>query len=88
MTTLRMAVLTETRNEVYLRLPKELQRKVIGGCSCPYCKQNPNISPSWDTLVVPKETRIEDRNWVLGSWTVHMPDPSIMWRKDIHYGKA
>jgi len=83
---LRMHVLVETENEIYLRLPSELQRRVIGGCNCPYCKQHEERKPAWDTLVIPKNTPIESR-WIEGSWTVHMPDPSIMQRKDICHGK-
>lgn len=50
----------------YIRLPSQLQRPIDGGCSCPYCKANPKLIPTWDTLVVPKKGT---------AWTVHMPDP-------------
>lgn len=51
----------------YVLLPPSLRRPIDGGCRCPFCKQNPDLTPSWDTLAVP---------FTGHAWTVHMPDPA------------
>jgi len=68
--TLYMRVIARTGDAVYLRLPKELQRSIEGGCNCPQCKADPTLA-QWDTLVVSTDQRSAF------SSTVHMPDGCI-----------
>lgn len=66
--TTSMTVLCKTKDAVYLRLPRELQR-LTDGCSCPHCTKAPHLA-AWDTLVVPLESGEH-------TWTVHMPDGAV-----------
>ena len=68
-----MLVLAHTADAVYLRLPRELQREVEGGCDCGECKRDPRLA-RWDTLVVPIKT---DPRRVEHSHTVHLPDGAL-----------
>ena len=65
-----MQVIGRTKEAVYLRLPKKLQRDCIGGCGCEHCTKNPALA-KWDTMVV--SIRGKDDH----SWTVHLPDPAV-----------
>jgi hypothetical protein len=74
-----MRVLAVTKEAVYVRLPRELQRDA-GGCQCEHCKRNPALA-KWDTLVVPTHRgRPHDArpNYANDhTWTVHMPDAAV-----------
>jgi hypothetical protein len=68
-----MQVLAVTKDAVYLRLPKELQRECEGGCSCDPCKAGKS-NGTWDTLVVPTHpTKYRNDH----SYIVHMPLESV-----------
>jgi len=38
---------------LFLRIPRELQRPMVGACACDYCAAHPLEAPTWDTLAVP-----------------------------------
>lgn len=60
-----MASITERRvNTTFVKLPVSLQREIVGGCQCNYCKAHPAKTPVWDALATDGET----------SWTVHYPE--------------
>lgn len=75
--TFSLAIIAQTKDAIYLRLPLELQRD-CGGCDCRHCKLNPALA-KWDTLVVPVRgpTRPGDAYNDWHTWTVHMPDDSV-----------
>ena len=64
-----MPVLAVAKDAVYVRLPRELQRDIAGGCDCLQCKVNPALA-KWDTLVVPIKP-----NGL--THAVHMPDDRV-----------
>jgi hypothetical protein len=67
-----MEIVKYNPEAVFLRLPQELRRPVLGGCVCPFCNENPSLVPMWDTLVVPtKKPRAGQRPRY--SHTIHMP---------------
>lgn len=61
-------VLRVWRGSVYVRIPRELQQPIAGGCSCQYCKAHRDQVPTWDTLGVPLQGQRRD------TWTVHAPE--------------
>lgn len=67
-----MRVIARTKDAVYVRLPRELQRDAAG-CGCEHCKKDPALA-KWDTLVIPTE---ETRRAFDFTWTVHMPDGAV-----------
>lgn len=76
--TLSMAVLATTKDAVYLRLPRELQRPIEGGCQCEHCAKDYHATPAWDTLVVPTVEPL--RNSRYSDWhstVVHMPEGAV-----------
>lgn len=69
-----MTVLFRTKDTIYLRIPRELQ-KPTPGCCCEFCEKekkiNPNYIPTWDTLAIAAKTPKKGNDF---AWTVHMPD--------------
>ena len=65
-----MIEIARTDQDIYFRLPAELQRQIEGGCSCASCKVHGVYEATWDTLVRP--IKAGDH-----SYTGHMPDESI-----------
>ena len=58
---------TTITTALYLRIPRELQRPIAGGCCCNYCQQHPELLvPAWDTLGIPVDGGT--------TWTVHAPE--------------
>ena len=56
-----------TRNGTsFVALPVEAQNPIAGGCSCQFCKANPDKQPMWDTLAIGADAP--------RAWTVHYPD--------------
>lgn len=71
MTTLNgMPIIARTKDAIYIRIPRELQ-KPCDGCECSYCKAHPRETPGWDTLAVTRDKGAIHES----TWTVHMPDP-------------
>jgi len=65
------AIIAETKDAVYVRIPPAFQVKAGDGkCSCPHCEQSGSVA-MWDTLVVPKVPKSHGDF----AHTVHMPDP-------------
>jgi len=48
----------------FIKLPEPLQREIVGGCQCNYCKAHPAKPPRWDVVATDGKT----------SWTVHYPE--------------
>jgi hypothetical protein len=69
-------VLGRWRDTIYIRIPRELQKPVNGGCGCDYCKAHPEAMPMWDTLCVGTKTPTRGNDY---SWTVHLPNPQYLW---------
>lgn len=65
---LSMSVLAVTKDAVYLRLPRELQRESGGNCICGHC----GGAGLWDALVVPTAPARR-----VASYVVHMPDGAV-----------
>lgn len=65
-------VLIRQKDAIYVRIPPELQKPIEGGCCCNWCRKHPELTPAWDTLVVPS---VKPAKGVDYTWTVHMPDP-------------
>ena len=65
-------IIARTKDAAYIRIPRELQQPINGGCECYYCKANPDITPKWDTLLVPTTRPRKGNDYVSH---VHMPEP-------------
>lgn len=70
---LSMRVLAVTKDAVYLRLPRELQRESGGNCICGHC----GGAGLWDTLVVSTAPPMRKSAYDWHSYTVHMPDGAV-----------
>ena len=65
-----MPIIARTKDAVYVRLPKKLQRVIESGCDCNECRKDPNLA-KWDTLVVPLSVIYPS------TYVVHMPEASV-----------
>lgn len=55
-------------NVVFVALPRNAWRPIIGGCRCPYCSADGSLKPAyWDVLIV--NARASDH-----AWTGHAPE--------------
>lgn len=62
----------------FVRLPKEQQKVIEGGCTCEHCKRlleaDPTYVPTWDTLAVPLAPRKGRKTST--TYTCHCPEGS------------
>ncbi len=70
-----MTVITRNKTAIYMRIPREMQVAIDGGCSCDHCKANPGLA-KWDTLVV-ESSAPNPRKSNDFCFTVHMPDAQV-----------
>ena len=62
---------------IYVPLPRDVATPIDGGCGCSFCKAHPDITPAWDTVVIPLNEPHRcgvdgcERTWTT---TVHFPE--------------
>lgn len=59
----------KVKGTMFVALPVNYRSPIKGGCSCNYCKANPDKTPMWDTLAVNPDADY--------SWTVHFPEIAV-----------
>ena len=60
----------KVNHTLFVALPVDARRPIEGGCSCAYCKDHPDRTPTWDVLALPAK----GDGWMIGrTWIVHYP---------------